>query len=138
MSLIHLLVLDFSGLQLFLFPLNLGASHMVIREIALLAQAHGVEQSVSMATFSGIHLATEALVARSAHIFGIMLSVGVRTLGDRHAIIFCIWLRIRLRLRIRLWLRLWVWQSSDLYMAVIMGSLFGNNSLLLSSKMWFD
>jgi hypothetical protein len=85
---ILLLIFDFFGPLLLLLPLNLGASHMVIREIALLAQAHGVQQSVCVAAFRGVHLTTKTLVARSAHVFGIVLPVGVRTIGDAHAIVF--------------------------------------------------
>lgn len=64
--------------------LDLGSSLVVVTQVASLAHAHGVEQSVLVLTFSGVLVSAELSIARGAHVLSVVLSVGVRALGDGH------------------------------------------------------
>ena len=77
------LLFDYSGLLLFFLALYLGASDMVVGEIALLAHSHGVEEPVSMSTFRCVYLAAEALVARRTHVLGVVLPIGMGAVSYR-------------------------------------------------------
>ena len=65
-------------------PLDLGSSLVVIGEVAGLAHADGVVESIGVFALGGILLSTEFAVARRAHVLGVVLSVRVGALGDKH------------------------------------------------------
>ena len=72
------------GLELLGLSLDLGSSLVVVWEVAGLAHAHGVEQSVGVLAVEGVLVTTELAVARGAHVLGVVLSVHVRAFGDSH------------------------------------------------------
>ena len=76
----------FEGFSLLLLSLSLdlGSSLVVIRQVAGLAHTHGVQKAVMMLTLPSILVSSELSVARRAHVFSVVLSVGVWALGDCH------------------------------------------------------
>lgn len=64
--------------------LDLGATLMVVGEVASLAHAHRVEQSISVTALGRVLVATELAVAGRAHVLGVVLAVRVRTFSDLH------------------------------------------------------
>jgi hypothetical protein len=48
----------------------------------LLAHSHRVEGTIGMFTLCGVNLTAESFIARGTHVFGIVLPIGVWTVGD--------------------------------------------------------
>lgn len=57
---------------------------MVIAKIASLAHSHGVQQPILMLTIPSVLVSPILPIARRAHIFSVVLSVNMWTLGDLH------------------------------------------------------
>lgn len=78
------LLLFLLDLVALLFALDLGLVLEVLRQIALLAHSLRVKQPVFVRALCGILVAPHFPVAGRAHVFGVVLAVRVRALGDRH------------------------------------------------------
>ena len=57
---------------------------MIVGQVTSLTHAHRVELPVGVRTFGGILVPTKLSVTRGAHVFGVMLSVGMRALCNLH------------------------------------------------------
>lgn len=66
-----------------LFPLDLGAAHVIVGKVALLTHAHRVEEAVGMTALGSVDLTTKTFIAGSTHIFGVVLSLRVWAVRHR-------------------------------------------------------
>jgi hypothetical protein len=82
------LLLDRLSNDLLGLSLDLGASLVIVGQVASLTHAHRVQKSIGMLTVESILVAPELSVARGAHVFSVMLSQGMRALGDGHDVSF--------------------------------------------------
>ena len=64
--------------------LDLGAALVVVSQVARLAHAHRIELSVRVGTLGRVLISTVLAIARRAHVFGVMLTVGMRAFRNLH------------------------------------------------------
>ena len=72
---------------LLLLSLHLSSLLVVVREVASLAHALGVEKSVMMLTVSCIVVSTKLSIAGGAHVLGVVLSIWMWALSDLHNVV---------------------------------------------------